>query len=205
MPSRNSKSDSADRENYQQLLDQLEEILNTYNRTPSVLILGDMNASLHQRKGNNQDTVLKDFQTSNNFHCLQKGAETFFRPNKTDIAEIDFILFDKHSKQILTTVAVDSKTSLNTSDHRPIIGTLSLKLTPRTGDKQAARIMCKQRLDRCDKDYYQKLVRENLLPFDSFQLRPLTVFQNLNLSSQSRRSKTDPGQRRFMRLLKQAI
>ena len=170
MPSRNSKSDSADREHYQQVLDQLEETLNIYNRTHSVLILGHMNASLQQRKGNNQDTLLKDFQTSKNLHYLQKGAETFFHPNKTDKAGIDYILFDKHSKQIVTTVAVDSKTSLNTSDHRPIVGTLSLKLTPRTGDKQAARIMCKPKWDRCDKDYYRKFVRENLLPFDSFQL-----------------------------------
>ena len=115
MLSRNSKSDSADRENYQQVLDKLEEILNTYNRTHSVLILGDMRAFLQQRKRNNQDTLLKDFQTSNNLHCLQKGAETFFHPNKTDKAEIDYILFDKHSKQIVTTVALDSKTSLNTS------------------------------------------------------------------------------------------
>ena len=110
MPSRNSKSGSADRENYQQVLDQLEEILNTYSRTHSVLMLGDMNASLQQRKGNNQDTLLKDFQTSNNLHCLQKGAGTFFHPNKSDKAEIDYILFDERSKQIVTTVAVDSKT-----------------------------------------------------------------------------------------------
>ena len=136
-----------------------------------LLILGDMNASLQQRKGNNQDTLLKDFQTSNNLHCLQKGAETFFHPNKSDKAEIDYILFDEHSKQIVTTVAVDSNPPpLNTSDHRPIFGTLSLKLTSRTGDKQAARIICKPKWDRCDKDYYRKSIRENLLPFDSFQL-----------------------------------
>ena len=51
-----------------------------------------------------------------------------------------------------------------------IFGTLSLKLTPRTGDKQAARLMCKPKWDRCDKDHYRKFMRENLLPFDSFQL-----------------------------------
>ena len=127
-----------------------------------------MNISLQQRKGNNQDTLLKNFQISNNLHCLQKGVETFNHLNKTDKAEIDYILFDKHNKQIVMTVAVDSKTSLNTSDHRPIIVTLSLKLTPRTGDKQAARIMCEPKWDRCDKDYYRKFVRENFLPFDSF-------------------------------------
>ena len=188
-----------------------------------------MYASLQQRKENNQDTLLKDFQTSVNLHCLQKGAETFFHPNKTDKAEIDDVLFDKHSKQIVTTVTVDSKTSLNTSDHRPIFGTLSLKLTPKTGDKQAARIMCKPKSDRCDKDNYRKFIRENLLPFDSFQLSTnssidiLEPLSHLNAvlkqatfdsipkfkpeltASQARRSRTDPGQRRFVRLLKHAI
>ena len=102
----------------------------------------------------------------------------------------------------------------------------SITFTIRTGDKQAARIMCKPKWDRRDKDYYRKFVRENLLPFDSFQLStnssiaileplshlnavsnrlPLTVYQNSNLSSKSRRSITDPCQRRFMRLLKHAI
>ena len=58
MPSRNSKSNSTDRESYMHCLDQLGEILNTYSGTHAVIILGDMNASMKARKGNLQDTLL---------------------------------------------------------------------------------------------------------------------------------------------------
>ena len=59
MPSRNSKSISTDKESYQQCLDQLEEVLDTFSGTHAVLILGNMNASLCKRKGNNQDILLE--------------------------------------------------------------------------------------------------------------------------------------------------
>ena len=61
MPSWNSKSISSDKENYQHYLDQLVEILHIYNSTHMVLILGDLNALLVQRKGNLQDAMLKNF------------------------------------------------------------------------------------------------------------------------------------------------
>ena len=153
MPSRNSKSSSAERENYQHVLDRLEEILNIYNRT-HVLILGDMNASLCLRSGNNQDILLKDFLTSNNMFCVQDGAETFFHPNKTDKAEIDYIFSNEHGRQILRTVAVKSSFSLNMSDHLPVVGTLSLPATLRDEKKHKTRIMCKPRWDQCDRASY---------------------------------------------------
>ena len=78
MPSRNSKSNSTDRENYMHCLDQLGEILNTYSGTHAVIILGDMNASLKARKGNLQDTLLIDFVSQHDLSWRQSGEETFF-------------------------------------------------------------------------------------------------------------------------------
>ena len=49
IPSRNSKTNNAD--DYQHFLEQLEELINTYSRTHAMVILGDMNASLRQKKG----------------------------------------------------------------------------------------------------------------------------------------------------------
>ena len=170
MPSRNSKSNSTDRENYQQVLDQLEEILNTYSPTHAVLLLGDMNASLHQRKGNNQDALLTDFVVSNKLYLLQNGIETFLHPNKTDRAEIDYILSNSQSNQILKAVTVENETSLNTSDHLPVTGILNLNLSSRTRGKHVTRIVCKPKWDRCDRDSYRRSIRENLLPFDAFHL-----------------------------------
>ena len=55
MPSRNSKGNNKNDDNFQSCLDQTEEVLNTYSSTHALLIVGDVNASLKQCKGNMQD------------------------------------------------------------------------------------------------------------------------------------------------------
>ena len=104
MPSRNSKSIFNDMESYPQCLDQLEEVLDIFSGTHAVLILGDMNASLCKRKGNNQDILLEEFVRSNALCYEQAGTETFFHPNKTDKAEIDYLLFNDKCKDSVSNV-----------------------------------------------------------------------------------------------------
>ncbi|MEW8542501.1 MAG: hypothetical protein AB2693_03120, partial [Candidatus Thiodiazotropha sp.] len=166
MPSRNTKSSSSDKENYKHYLDQLEEILGTYSSTHAVLILGDMNASIQQRKGNAQDGLLKDFVESSCLECLQSGMVTFMRPNKLDKAEIDYILFNMHGGQLVTAVEVDTRTATNTSDHVAVIGTLDIPT--KESKKELVKLTCKPRWDKCDKTAYRQSIRENLLPFDTF-------------------------------------
>ena len=65
----NSKAD----ETYQNALDQIEEILNSYPKSHAVILLGDFNASLKQRKGNNQDLRLPSFVDRNSLVYKQNG------------------------------------------------------------------------------------------------------------------------------------
>ena len=95
MPSRNSKADDS----YQDSLAQLDEILNTYSSTHAIFILGDFNGSLVQRKGNSQDLQLGMFVDSNALLNQQNGQCTFFHPNKTDKAEIDYIFYNQQKKR----------------------------------------------------------------------------------------------------------
>ena len=101
--------------------------MDTFGGTHAMLMLGDMNASLCKRQGNNQDVLLENFVKSNNLFCEQNGSETFFHPNKSDKAEIDYILFNDKCKQYLGNVTVDNRLSLNTSDHIPVVGTLFIQ------------------------------------------------------------------------------
>ena len=82
MYSRNSKGNSKADDSYQSCLDQIDEILKTYKRTHAVLIIGDLNASLVQRKGNIQDLQLRAFVYSNSLKNQQCGIRTFSHPNK---------------------------------------------------------------------------------------------------------------------------
>ena len=166
MPSRNSKQNSTDAEEYLHLLDQLKEILYACSSTHVVLILGDINVSLRQGKGNNQDALLKEFVDSNNLTCKQENADTFFHPNKSNRAEIDYILSCPDGSRILIDAGVVSNTSTNTSDHIPVLGTLSVSV--RDTQKHSAKIVCKPKWDICDNNMYQYSVQRHLLPFDTF-------------------------------------
>ena len=77
MPGRNSKSNFPDHESYQLCIDQLEEIINTFSGTHALVIVGDMNASLRRRNGNNQDVILENFVKSNGLFCEQTGTRLF--------------------------------------------------------------------------------------------------------------------------------
>ena len=167
MTSRNSKSNCNDKENYMHCLDQLEEILNIYTRSHAVFILGDMNASLVPRRGNQQDVLLRDFVDSNSLCWRQKGEETFFHPNKEDRAEIDYVLFNIIGDSLVKSVSVERNIPLNTSDHVPVFAQLSVEV----GRKERAEtttVQLKPKWDGCDKRIYKSSIRQNLKQFESF-------------------------------------
>ena len=167
MPSRNSKSNCNDKENYMHCLDQLEEILNIYTRSHAVFILGDMNASLVPRRGNQQDVLLRDFVDSNSLCWRQNGEETFFHPNKGDRAEIDYVLFNIIGDSLVKSVSVERNIPLNTSDHVPVFAQLSVEV----GRKERAEtttVQLKPKWDGCDKRIYKSSIRQNLKQFESF-------------------------------------
>lgn len=164
MPSRNSKNSSSD--NYQLFLDQLEELVTTYSSTHAVFILGDLNASLIHRKGNLQDSLLVKFVESNSLFYQQSGKETFFHPNKSDKAEIDYILYNKSGNDLIQDVSVAREIALNTSDHVPVTGVLNV--TTKDVPRQHLQITCKPKWDKCDRAVYRRAVRKNLQSFDTF-------------------------------------
>ena len=92
MPRRNSKGIAKSDDNFQSCLEQIEEVLSIYQNTHIVLLVGDFNTSLVEQKGNAQDVLLQAAVTSNSLEHQQMDASTFFHPNKTDNAEINYIL-----------------------------------------------------------------------------------------------------------------
>ena len=161
MPSRNSKGNSRADDSYQSCLDQIEEILNTYSRTHAVLVIGDFNASMVQRKGNSQDIQLRSFIDSNSLRNQQNRQCTFFHPNKTDKAEIDYDFYNQVAEDLIKCVAVEPDGVLNTSDHVPVYAILDLEIARKEVDGNST-IRCKPRWDKCDRGAYQNFVEENL-------------------------------------------
>ena len=112
---------------YQSCLDQIEEVLNTYNSTHAIICVGDFNASLKERPSNLQDRQFIEFVHRNSLGHLQSGTPTFYHPNKADCAEIDYVLFNERGRQLVDSVRIETKTAANTSDHVPVIATLKIE------------------------------------------------------------------------------
>ena len=167
MPSQNTKGDR-EGDGYRACLDQVGEIILTYNKTHAVLVIGDLNASLTMRKGNQQDIQLKQFVDGFRLSLMQHGECTFFHPNKSDKAEIDYILYTGIGADVVASVDVESRNAANTSDHVPVVAVLNLETT-QTGSTEQ-KIKCKPKWDKCDAVVYKQSVQEYLRPFPTFRI-----------------------------------
>ena len=138
MPCRNSKVNAKNDDNFQSCLEQIEEVLSIYQKTHIVLLVGNFNASLNRHL------------------------------NKTDNAEIDYILFNKIGQRFVKSVCVEKSVALNTSDHVPVV--MQMELPVGTEKNENVIIKCKPNWDKCDKQNYQLFIKKNLKSFDSFYL-----------------------------------
>ena len=178
MPSRNSKGNSKADDAYQASLDQLEEILNIYSATHAVVLLGDFNASLQQRKGNEQDFRLTSFVHRNSLVYAQNGQNTFAHPNKTDQAEIDYIFYNKIGADIIKLVSVESCVALNTSDHVPVYAISKVEVRQKTpGDLM---MRCKPKWEKCDRLGYKTFISKHLQSFRSYKFEGSAEFDILH-------------------------
>ena len=140
--------------------------MSIYQKTHIVLLVGDFNACLSGQRGNAQDVLLQATVASNSLEHQQKGVSTFFHPNKTNNAEIDYILFNKIGQRFVKSVCVEKSVALNTSDQVPVV--MQMELTVGYGKNENVIMKCKPNWDKCDKQNYQLFIKKNITPFDSF-------------------------------------
>ena len=90
-----------------------------------------------------------------------------FHLNKSDKAEIDYILYNELGSDVVKFVSVESSVTFNTSDHVPVHAVLNLKVKQKTSSDLMIR--CKPKWGKCDRNVYEGFVSEHLKPFSSFR------------------------------------
>ncbi|MES9904845.1 MAG: reverse transcriptase domain-containing protein [Sedimenticola sp.] len=169
MPARNSRTSQS----YSEILDELSEIISKYKSTHAIIVLGDMNASLITRKGNEQDILFKQFCEKENLHTNQFGEPTFFHENGRDCAELDYVLCCEKALTMIESTEVESgsHSSCNTSDHKAVTAVLKIKV--HSEKRNPVIHKTKPKWDKCDKAEYTSYIEENLRTFD----RPESEFE----------------------------
>ena len=120
------------------------------------------------KKEINRIFQLKQFVDGFGLSLGQHGEYTLFYSNKSDQAEIDYILYTGIGADVVASVDVESRNGANTSDHVPVVAVLNLE-TMQTGLTER-KIKCKPKWDKCDAGVYKQSVQEYLRPFPTFRI-----------------------------------
>ena len=115
-------------DDYQAILDELVEILEKYKVTCDIILVGDMNASLHREGSLSRDKIFRNFLDEANLFLPKncKKRNTFHHYNGKDESQIDYFL---QNKDLITTYVSFEREPCNTSTHDPVMALLPVNLT----------------------------------------------------------------------------
>lgn len=100
-------------------LEQLHEITHKYRKTHSIIIGGDFNEDIKNRKSSKRAQELIQFMNEHDLETVETDS-TYINPGGVDTSTIDYIMYDKSmSLKIMSIERLDSLTG-NVSDHYPI-------------------------------------------------------------------------------------
>ncbi|KAK3088016.1 hypothetical protein FSP39_013503 [Pinctada imbricata] len=111
------------KDDYEEILDEINEIIVRFGNTHNIIICGDMNASLHREPPNKQDLQLRKFMKEKNLLVKEnpKGENTFSHHNGINMAKLDYILYSEDVHNVISADQIEeSCNDVNVSDHAPL-------------------------------------------------------------------------------------
>jgi exonuclease III len=110
---------------FQECIDQLHEIMSTYEQTYQVIIGGDFNEEITNINTTTRQQYVVEFMAEHQMYTKEMGP-TFINATGKDCTSIDYILFqESYREQISSIKKID--VIANVSDHYPILLTLRYK------------------------------------------------------------------------------
>ena len=113
------------KELYQENLDMVHHIIQTYTDTHKIIVCGDFNGTLSDTRSNPHDMMLKAFINEHDLHKHPShgGIQTFIG-HSGSTSQIDYVL--TKCLGLITQVSIKEKSSLNMSSHVPVLAQLNI-------------------------------------------------------------------------------
>ena len=127
-----------------------------------MFFVGDMNASMMERCGNERDKLLEHFVYKNSLNHRQSGTFTYIHTDASCSSEIDYIFCSNNGVELISDVNVLSD-DINTSDHLPVVANLNVEKSLRVEEQKL--IDVKPKWDKCNRQRYKGSIDRNLGPF----------------------------------------
>jgi len=179
MPARGKPDAEAE---FAEVLDEVEEIVKKYGKSHSIIIMGDLNASLNRDPPYQRDKILKKFCHQMRISTDVKENTTFYHHNGKDTSQIDYIFIVEDKEEVVGLQSMqtpDEISAINVSDHEPVFSTVKLfasdkpSKTNDTNSKKSAVSRCysnsKTDWSNIDIERYNALIEEriNAMTIDS--------------------------------------
>ena len=150
------------KQEFQEVLDEILEIIQTFKSTHVMYLVGDMNASMMERCGNERDKLLEHFVYENSLNHRQSGTFPYIHTDASCSSEIDYIFCSNNGVELISDVNVLSD-DINTSDHLPVVTKLNVEKSLRVEEQKL--IDVKPKWDKCNRQRYKGSIARNLGPF----------------------------------------
>ncbi|MES9880811.1 MAG: reverse transcriptase family protein [Sedimenticola sp.] len=141
-------------EDFVDCLDQLQEIVNKYSNTHSIVIGGDFNEDMKNRRNSKRAKELTQFMNELGLETVLTEP-TYINPGGADTSIIDYIMYHKNISSKIISIEILESLNGNVSDHYPVYCKLKLngKLTQISTNNNIER-NSKIKWDRLDSDVY---------------------------------------------------
>ena len=160
---------NGDKSSYQmfvETIEQLQEIVFTFQNTHEAIIGGDFNKNAISKSDTKRNICFHRFLDEN--HLVTKETEhTFIHPDGEDVSTIDFFLYQCKTERKILEIFRNEDYNSNVSDHYPVSLTMSvnpIKLV--TNSVKHVNFVPKVKWDKVDNDQYRTYLSENLSKVD---------------------------------------
>lgn len=141
-------------------MDQLHEILETYESTHHIIIGGDFNENILSSTHSNRKNYITSFMNDHQLLSKEIGI-TYMHPSGNASSAIDYILYDKTNKDIILKISRLESTT-NVSDHIPVLLKLRQPKPSKHLQTPSAVNSNKINWNKIDKEKYKSIIDEML-------------------------------------------
>ena len=162
MPTNGTMADA----DYNEVLDEVYEVVQKYSPNNKILWIGDINASTKRARPTANDRAFKAFCLENKLLVspLRPDLPTYHHFHGEVTSQIDLAITVEEQQQFLHEVSIDVRSALNTSPHDAIVAHTDQSLAPAIPDNTKGKQSLSKKVNwkKADKDKYAETAGRKL-------------------------------------------
>ena len=153
-------------EDFNDCLDQLNEIIQKYSSTHIVIIGGDWNEDIYTETQSKRKQNMKDFLSENDL-ITTHTQKTYTGPKGTMVSTLDYIFYPKTLSIRVQKIQVLEKMKINVSDHLPVCCVINCSINRVKKTETCKQVKQKVQWAKVDTEIYTAAVEKSISDIDT--------------------------------------